>query len=1001
MSKLHSLRARILLLKAIVLLPVLALLGVQTWQSTASRLEYDRLCTAEIISLIARLDPSALELTLANPPLPQGSQLIAVDSQGLILAPRAWQGRPAADHPAFHAMARQINLGDRSDDHSSDHNNTATQEFKITGSDHIPRLYSAHPWPGAGHHHSHLWLALPGPDLYATALRAFLNQTLPILILAFLLLLFSWKSSKRLLLEPIERLRDAAAKIGKGEFSTRTHLRHGDDELGLLAASIDDMASTLDKSERWRNLVLEAAELGTWDLDLITNRSYRNLRHNQIFGYNTPQHEWDAGLFFKHVLPEDLGYIRERYAHALTTGQHDLEIRIHRADGALRWINIKGQVLFDEQKHPVRMVGIVADITERKQAELEQKKLNRTLHLLSEANEALLRVRNERELLDTICRLITTLGGYRLAWVGFVSPEATQHLIPMAQSGIDSGIDHGTGERIQLDKAAQTSGYGPTDTALQSAQPVVVQDIRNDPIYAPWRDEAIQRGFLATIVMPLTNKDGVIGTMSIYSAETNTFDAQEIGLLEKLASNLAYGIGNLRETGKRERYERQLDHQSRFDSLTDLPNRAQFIDRLQLSINEAQRTGSSSGSNPGSSEHPLAVLLLDLDRFKTINDTLGHGAGDQLLQLIAQRLAHTLREGDAIGRLAVDEFAIIINNMSPGDDIAPFANRLLQIVAEPLTLLEREIYITASIGISFYPHGGEDAEALLQGTYAAMYNAKEQGGNAFQFYAQDMNQHLSKRLALESALRRTLEQGGLQLYYQPKIDLSSNAIIGAEALLRWQHPELGMVSPAEFIPLAEETGLIVPIGAWVLDTACQQIRTWLDAGLPAPPIAVNLSARQFRQENIAQLVQNTLLKHRIHPSLLILEITESTAMFNVEKAIAILNELKQIGVKLALDDFGTGYSSLSYLKRLPLDQLKIDRSFVRDITTDPDDATICLAVVGLGHNLKLSVVAEGVETEGQKQFLRDHHCDEMQGFLFSRPIPSHDFAAMLKAPAHP
>ncbi len=959
-----SLRARILVLKIFVLLPLIVLLGYQTWHSTQNRLDRERQHLVEIATLASSIDPTQLDALLAGlAHLPNDALVVAVDPTGRILAPQRWQGQNIADKPEFSAITHDT-----------------TPEFEALDTHGNPRTYLTRPLHSANVNAGYLYVSAPSIPLFSIAFRALLYQALPVLLLAIALLLFGWYSSRRLLLDPINRLRDAARQIGKGDFSTRTQLHHGYDELGQLATSIDDMASALEKSERWRNLVLDAAELGAWDLDLLTNRSYRTLRHNQIFGYDTVQHEWDAGIFFKHIFPEDQDYIRSCYERALATGQHEVEIRIRRVDGAIRWINIKGQVLFDENHRPVRMVGVMADITERKQAEIEQLKLNRTLHLLSEANEALLRIRSEDELLHTLCQLITIIGGYRLAWVGLLSSDDTPKLLPVAQSGIEN-----TEDRVQLNKSAKSSGYGPIDTAINTTQPVVVQNIEQDPIYEPWREEALQRGFLSTIVLPLMNQNGVIGAISIYSSEIGTFDHQEVTLLEKLANNLAYGIANLRETGTRERYERQLDYQARFDTLTALPNRNQFIENLQNAIAEAQRTN-----------YQVSVLLLDLDRFKTINDTLGHDAGDQLLQLIGQRLAQTLRDEDTISRLAVDEFGLIITHSAPCDHLASFANRLLQTVSEPFTLLERDIVITSSIGISVYPRNGHDAENLLQGAYAAMYNAKEQGGNAFQFYAHDMNQHLSKRLALEAAMRRSLDQGGFELYYQPKVDLLTNDIIGAEALLRWNHPDLGMVSPVEFIPLAEETGLIIPLGTWVLDTTCHQIRTWLDQGIMPPPIAVNLSARQFRQENLAQHVQEILEKHHLPPEYLILEITESTAMVDVEKAIAILTNLKDIGVKLALDDFGTGYSSLSYLKRLPIDQLKIDRSFVRDITTDPDDAAICIAVVGLGHNLKLSVVAEGVETEGQAQFLRENRCDEMQGFLFSRPVPTTEFITILQ-----
>lgn len=365
---------------------------------------------------------------------------------------------------------------------------------------------------------------------------------------------------------------------------------------------------------------------------------------------------------------------------------------------------------------------------------------------------------------------------------------------------------------------------------------------------------------------------------------------------------------------------------------------------------------------------------------------------------LAQRLTLALREGDTVARLSVDEFGVLISDLAQTDDVLPLAQKLLQAVALPVPFKidgTTELFVTGSAGISIYPRDGDNAEGLLKAADTAMHNAKSLGGNAFNFFAEEMNQRLSTRIVLEGALRRALEQNELQVYYQPKVSLLSGEVLGAEALVRWPHPDKGMISPVDFIPLAEETGLIIPLGEWVLNTACAQMRQWLDAQLPVPPIAVNLSARQFLQPDLIAMIRGALDKHQLTPQLLEMEITESTAMVNIDKAISILHALKALGILISLDDFGTGYSSLSYLKRFPINHLKIDRAFVRDITTDPDDALICKAVIGLAHNLKMSVIAEGVETEGQMNYLRQHHCDEMQGYYFSRPLPAEDFAALL------
>jgi diguanylate cyclase (GGDEF)-like protein len=392
----------------------------------------------------------------------------------------------------------------------------------------------------------------------------------------------------------------------------------------------------------------------------------------------------------------------------------------------------------------------------------------------------------------------------------------------------------------------------------------------------------------------------------------------------------------------------------------------------------------------------VGVMFIDLDRFKNVNDTLGHAVGDQLLQQVSERLTRSVRSGDTVGRLGGDEFAIVLSNFSSALDANLVAQKIMAGFDEPFRLEGSDIYVTASIGITLYPDDSADQDTLIKNADAAMYRAKEAGRNSYQFYTSGMNARAVETLSLESNLRRALERSEFLLHFQPKASVAGGHIIGTEALLRWQHPERGLVSPGEFMPVLEETGLIVPAGNWVLRSVCSQIKAWERQGIELLPVAVNLSARQFIARDFGPMIRRLLEEHKIDPVLLELEITESSLMTNTEDAARTLEYLSSLGVGLAIDDFGTGYSSLSYLKRFPLDALKIDRSFVRDLTTDVDDATITRAVISMAHNLSLKVIAEGVETEAQLAFLAEHGCDQIQGYYFSRPLPADECGEWLK-----
>jgi diguanylate cyclase (GGDEF)-like protein/PAS domain S-box-containing protein len=457
------------------------------------------------------------------------------------------------------------------------------------------------------------------------------------------------------------------------------------------------------------------------------------------------------------------------------------------------------------------------------------------------------------------------------------------------------------------------------------------------------------------------------------------FSASSIDLGGKAAA-----LGTAFDVTERKQAEEQIRTLAYHDALTGLPNRLLYADRLAQAVAQAHRLG-----------HRVGVLFLDLDRFKVINDSLGHSRGDLLLKEVALRLLSCVREGDTVARLGGDEFTLILPGVQQAQGAARVAEKILEAMRQPFDLAGRELYVTASIGISLYPDDGRDIEGLLKFADTAMYRAKDQGRDAYQLYTAGMTETAVERLAAESSFRRAVAQKELVVYYQPLCDIASGHVRAVEALLRWQSPDRGLVGPSEFIGLAEVTGLIVPIGGWVLRTACAQAVEWHRHGHQGLSLAVNLSARQFLQPDLVAHVKSALLETGMPASLLEVEITETSAMQNAEVTIATLRELKELGVRVAIDDFGVGHSSLGYLKRLPIDTLKIDQSFVRDITTDPDDAAIATAVIALAHTLKLTVVAEGVETPEQLAFLRDRHCDRMQGHLLSVPLPAPKCLAFL------
>ena len=616
--------------------------------------------------------------------------------------------------------------------------------------------------------------------------------------------------------------------------------------------------------------------------------------------------------------------------------------------------------------------ALQAAIAEHEAADARGRRMGQLYAALTQCNKAITRCTSADELFVHVCRDAVVFGGMKMAWVGLID-DATQGVAKVAAHG--EGMEFLEALQLSTDPALP-AGQGPVGRSIRAGEPFWCQDYPNDIVTRSWHAVAARFGWAAMASLPLRRDGKIVGCFVLYSGEAKVFDAATRELLAEMATDIGFALTSFSRAA-------QLSRLTNFDPLTGLPNRALLIDRVSQAISSAQRHGGS-----------LALMHLDLDHFKRVNDSLNHRVGDELLIQLAARLATLIRPEDTVSRLGADEFVLLHKDVDVAD-ATRMVMKVMDVVRQPFLVDGQDLFVTPSLGIALYPGDGLDFSALLRSADVAMYRAKQSGRNGFCFFRPEMQEHSIRALRLENGLRRAVDLGQLVLHYQPQVSMQTGQIVGAEALVRWQHPELGLISPAEFIPISEATGQIRQIGEWVLRAAVQQMKAWVDLGLAGPgwAVAVNLSPVQLSQQGLPELVTQILAEARLPAAYLELELTESVAMGHPLEAIAVMNELHQRGVRMAIDDFGTGYCSLSYLKRFQATKLKIDQSFVRDLTQDPDDKAIVTAIIGLAGSLGMKTIAEGVETEAQSEHLRQQGCDEAQGYFFSKPLPAQQFEA--------
>ena len=722
------------------------------------------------------------------------------------------------------------------------------------------------------------------------------------------------------------------------------------------------------------NSIFDSLRDVVWSALASTQRMiYVNAATQEVFGRPPDAFIKQPGLWFECVHPEDRERVQHAWNDVLAGRARDIEYRIVHRDGSVRWLENRARLVRGAARDESRIDGIATDITERRQQQKKILRLSRIERVLSGVNSVIVRIRERDALLREACRIAVEDGGFALAWVGLMDRE-TLTVRPHVWVGEERGFLSVIRLSIREDRR---DGQGATGLAVRTGEPVIVNDVETDA-RLQHRGQALEAGFGSLVVLPLRVEDETVGTLNFCARDRGFFDRDEIKLLLDLAGDVSFAIAaNAREE--------KLNYLAYYDPLTGLPNRQLFHQRVDQFVLTAQQARGGK----------LALLVLDIERFAIVNTTLGRHAGDTVLKQVGQRLREVLDDRHPVARLSADSFGVVLSGFLEAADVAHvFEQWILESVSAPLSVGGQELRPALKCGVALFPGDAANAEELFRNAEAALKKAKT-SGDKYLFYAPQMNARVAQKLDLENRLRVAVAEDQFVLHYQPKVDIATQRITGLEALVRWRSPDLGMVPPNEFVPLLEETGLIHEVGKWVLGRALKDYRRWQAAKLDPPRIAVNISPINLREENFAAEVKRLASHEGTSVLQLDLEITETLIMEDIERSITKLEEIKAAGIGIAIDDFGTGYSSLSYIARLPVNSLKIDRSFISGMTNSPHNMTIVSTIISLAHCLNLKVVAEGVETQEQLQLLRLLRCDEMQGYLFSPPLPVEEIERLI------
>jgi diguanylate cyclase (GGDEF)-like protein/PAS domain S-box-containing protein len=894
-----------------------------------------------------------------------------------------------------------------------------------------------------------------------TKLKEIISQELTILITLLLYLsgaiLYIWWY----ILRPLRGLTQKTKAIAEGNLTARCDITNNTNELGALSNDFNQMASTVEKTIATARInedrLLEAQQItqtGNWELDLIHNTLFWSHQIFCIFELDPHSFQPSYEAFLDTIHPDDRDAVDQAYRNAIIDRKsYTIAHRLLLPNGHVKWVNERCETFYDDQGNPTRSIGTVQDITTQKQLELKldeqiiqlknhiselnclhqladlkesntlslSESLERAVHLLplawSEPESVIIHIKfngisyqnapceNATHKLSAPLALHNTTDGqievfHSRKIIDFrLSLQEEKRLLNILTQQVMQIILHKEAEeRIAL-YASVFKRSGEAMIIADTDKKIIASNQAFYHLMGYLEHEILGKNFellLSAQITPEQKKDATWtlqeknfwhGEVKIQHKNSNTCSVWlSISVIRNDKKQIINYIISIDDITDYKKAIDKIEYLAHHDSLTNLPNRLACSERLQQAINGARRN-----------KEKVAVMFIDLDRFKLINDTLGHDTGDLLLIQVAQRLKSSVRRSDIVARIGGDEFIVVLPLQENIDPVYHIADKILRNLGQAYPLETQLIHSSPSIGIAFFPEDGDNPEAVMKSADTAMYYAKSKGRNNYQFFESSMNQTNLERLELDRDMRIALEQEQFVLYYQPKIDTDTSWVVGMEALIRWQHPSKGLIPPSIFIPLAEESGLMLPLGEWILHTACQQLHQWQhQENMSDLSLSVNLSQTQFRQPNLPETIESIIAQTNIDPRLLELEITESMAMENPKETIKSMQKLRAIGIRLALDDFGTGYSSLNYLKQLPINCVKLDRSFVKDIETDPNDAAICAATISLADSLGLDVVAEGVETLQQYEYLKRLKCGIIQGYYFSKPLPSTEIAAYIE-----